>query len=208
MLAHYAQEFDTVEINNTFYRLPEKQTFADWAATAPSGFRFAVKASRFITHIKRLRDPEEPIDRLFSRAIALGRHFGPVLFQLPPNWKLDEGRLREFLEKSPRDHQCAFEFRDLSWFSRRTYELLSSKCGRRSERPARLADRGHRKLYLSSIARPDRRLPRQISARYPRALGGVDRRARTAGARHLRLLQQRPGRTRDHQCARTADHAG
>ncbi|PYV56245.1 MAG: DUF72 domain-containing protein [Acidobacteria bacterium] len=124
MLAHYAQEFDTVEINNTFYRLPEKQTFADWAATAPSGFRFAVKASRFITHIKRLRDPEEPIDRLFSRAIALGRHFGPVLFQLPPNWKLDEGRLREFLEKSPRDHQCAFEFRDLSWFSRRTYELL------------------------------------------------------------------------------------
>jgi uncharacterized protein YecE (DUF72 family) len=124
MLAHYTQEFDTVEINNTFYRLPEKQTFAVWAQSVPRGFCFAVKASRFITHIKRLRDPEEPIDRLFSRAAALNRHLGPVLFQLPPNWKADAERLRDFLAGLPRDHQCAFEFRDPSWYSPVIYRLL------------------------------------------------------------------------------------
>jgi len=125
MLAHYASEFDTVEINNTFYRLPETQTFTDWASVTPRGFRFAVKASRFITHIKRLRDPAEPIDRLFSRAAALGRRFGPVLFQLPPSWKFDEERLRDFLDQLPRDHQHVFELRDPTWYSPTTYKLLS-----------------------------------------------------------------------------------
>ncbi len=124
MLARYAEEFDSVEINNTFYRLPEAQTFADWGEIVPCGFRFAVKASRFITHIKRLRDPAEPVNRLFSRAVELGSHFGPVLFQLPPNWKFDEARLRDFLDELPGSHQCAFEFRDLSWYSQASYKLL------------------------------------------------------------------------------------
>ena len=90
---HYAATFDTVEINNSFYRLPERATFAAWGQRAPMRFEFAVKASRFLTHMKKLKDPEEPLDRLFSRMRALGRHLGPVLYQLPPGWKLDRGRL-------------------------------------------------------------------------------------------------------------------
>ena len=81
---HYASVFDTVEINNSFYRLPEAATFAAWAARAPRSFLFAVKASRFLTHMKKLKDPEEPVDRFFGRARSLGAHLGPVLFQLPP----------------------------------------------------------------------------------------------------------------------------
>ena len=81
---YYAQRFDTVEINNTFYRLPETATFARWAQRAPMRFLFAVKASRFLTHMKKLKDPEEPLSRLFERMQPLGRHLGPVLYQLPP----------------------------------------------------------------------------------------------------------------------------
>src|SRR4051812_44073724 len=99
---HYAERFDTVEVNNTFYRLPERATFASWAARAPSGFEFAVKASRFLTHMKKLKDPEEPLDRLFSRMDALGPHLGPVLYQLPPGWKVDYDRFRHFLGVLPR----------------------------------------------------------------------------------------------------------
>ena len=87
---YYAARFDTVEINNTFYRLPEEHTFARWAEQAPRGFLFAVKASRFLTHMKKLKDPEEPLDRLFERMAPLGRHLGPVLYQLPPGWKLNQ----------------------------------------------------------------------------------------------------------------------
>jgi uncharacterized protein YecE (DUF72 family) len=112
MLAWYAREFYTVEINNSFYRLPEEKTFKDWAATVPPGFLFAVKASRFLTHIKRLKDAKDPIDLFFSRARHLGPHLGPVLFQLPPKWKADAGRLRDFLQVLPRDYSYAVEFRD------------------------------------------------------------------------------------------------
>ena len=99
---HYANTFDTVEINNTFYRLPEKKTFAAWAARAPDGFLYAVKASRFLTHMKKLKDPEEPLRRLFSRMAPLTNHLGPVLYQLPPGWKLDYDRLEHFLQESPK----------------------------------------------------------------------------------------------------------
>ena len=81
---YYSSQFDSVEVNNTFYRLPERSTFASWSDQAPPGFLFAVKASRFLTHMKRLLDPEEPLNRLLSRATALGRHLGPILYQLPP----------------------------------------------------------------------------------------------------------------------------
>jgi uncharacterized protein YecE (DUF72 family) len=124
MLAWYAREFHTVEINNSFYRLPEEKTFKDWAATVPHGFLFAVKASRFLTHIKRLKDAEAPISLFFSRARHLGPYLGPVLFQLPPRWKADTGRLREFLELLPREHCYAIEFRDDSWYGQETYALL------------------------------------------------------------------------------------
>jgi uncharacterized protein YecE (DUF72 family) len=113
---HYASIFDTVEINNSFYRLPESHTFADWASRAPAGFVFAVKASRFLTHMKKLKDPEEPVDRFFSRARSLGRHLGPVLYQLPPGWKLDRQRLEHFLQVLPRGARHVMEFREPTWY--------------------------------------------------------------------------------------------
>jgi uncharacterized protein YecE (DUF72 family) len=122
---YYASVFDTVEINNTFYRLPEEKTFAAWAARAPKGFLFAVKASRFLTHMKKLKDPDEPLDRLFSRMRPLGRHLGPVLYQLPPGWKLDLDRLERFLQRLPRRARHVIEFRDSSWYRADTLELLA-----------------------------------------------------------------------------------
>jgi uncharacterized protein YecE (DUF72 family) len=113
---YYAERFDTVEINNSFYRLPERATFASWARRAPSRFEFAVKASRFLTHMKKLKDPEEPLERLFARMRALGSRLGPVLYQLPPGWKADVPRFRHFLESLPRRARHVIEFRDSSWY--------------------------------------------------------------------------------------------
>ncbi len=121
---HYAATFDTVEVNNTFYRLPEKSTFAAWAARTPRGFLYAIKASRFLTHMKKLKDPEEPLRRLFSRMAPLAAHVGPVLYQLPPGWKLDHDRLEYFLQALPRGFSHALEFRDPSWYADRALRLL------------------------------------------------------------------------------------
>ena len=121
---HYASVFDTVEINNSFYRLPESATFAGWAARAPMRFLFAVKASRFLTHMKKLKDPEEPVERFFSRARSLRQHLGPVLYQLPPGFKLDRPRLEYFLHVLPRNIRHVLEFRDPSWYTDQVYELL------------------------------------------------------------------------------------
>lgn len=123
-LDHYAEVFDTVEINNSFYRLPEEATFANWAARVPAPFTFAVKASRFLTHMKKLRDPEEPVQRFFSRARALGPHLGPVLYQLPPGFKLDRARLEHFLQVLPRGLRHVVEFRDPTWYVDDVYALL------------------------------------------------------------------------------------
>src|ERR1041385_6634590 len=92
-LSYFVQHFDTVEINNSFYRLPSKETCEAWRKQVPSGFVFAVKASRFLTHIKRLKDPEDPLDLFFSRAKQLTEHLGPSLFQLPPQLRADSERL-------------------------------------------------------------------------------------------------------------------
>ena len=121
---HYASVFDTVEINNSFYRLPEAATFAAWAARAPRGFLFAVKASRFLTHMKKLKDPEDPLERFFSRARALSRHLGPVLYQLPPGWKYDRSRLEHFLHALPADARHVVEFRDPTWYGDESLGLL------------------------------------------------------------------------------------
>jgi uncharacterized protein YecE (DUF72 family) len=121
---HYARAFDTVEINNSFYRLPERATFAAWARRAPPGFTFAVKASRFLTHMKKLKDPEEPIDRLFSRMRALRTHLGPVLYQLPPGWKADVDRFRHFLEALPGGIRHVVEFREPSWYVTGILDLM------------------------------------------------------------------------------------
>ena len=121
---HYASVFDTVEINNSFYRLPERETFAAWRRRAPADFLFAVKASRFLTHMKKLKDPEEPLDRFFTRVGALGRRLGPVLYQLPPGWKLDRARLEHFLHALPAGVRHVMEFRDPSWYAADVRRLL------------------------------------------------------------------------------------
>lgn len=101
-LEHYASLFDTVELNNSFYRLPAPETFAAWAGQVPDGFVFAVKASRYLTHMKRLRDPAEPLDRMLDHAQHLGQGLGPLLYQLPPRWMPDLPRLTAFVEALPR----------------------------------------------------------------------------------------------------------
>jgi len=125
-LAYYAEHLATVEINNSFYRLPEAETLWNWRAGTPQGFLFAAKASRYITHMKKLKDPDEPVANFLGRMEELGEKLGPILFQLPPNWNLNLDRLRSFLETLPGGHRFAFEFRDPSWFDEQTYEILAA----------------------------------------------------------------------------------
>ncbi|HEX5410298.1 MAG TPA: DUF72 domain-containing protein [Terriglobia bacterium] len=124
MLDYYAQHLQTVEINNSFYRLPSGQTFKSWCDQTPSGFIFAVKASRYITHMKKLKDPESASQKFFAHAEALKKKIGPILFQLPPSWHINVDRLQSFLEALPGGHRYAFEFRDPTWFSAEVTELL------------------------------------------------------------------------------------
>jgi uncharacterized protein YecE (DUF72 family) len=125
--AYYASQFDTVEINNTFYRLPEASTFAAWRKRATPGFLYAVKASRFLTHMKKLKDPAEPIHRLFQRAQRLQRTLGPVLYQLPPHWPANIERLSAFVRALPKRRQHVIEFREPSWYNDEVFELLERK---------------------------------------------------------------------------------
>lgn len=131
-LPFYASVFDTVELNGTFYRLPERSTFSKWRTQVPPGFVAAMKASRYLTHLKRLTDPEEPVARLFDRARGLGPVLGPVLYQLPPQMKLDLARLESFLRLLPRKVRGAgaldhvFEFRDPSWYVPGVVELVAA----------------------------------------------------------------------------------
>ncbi len=129
MLAYYAERLPTVEINNTFYRMPRSAMLADWAATTPPGFRFAIKASRRITHIARLKTESaaEPLAILYRTLVALGDKRGPTLFQLPPNLKKDVPRLAAFVALLPDAHGAAFEFRNDSWFDEEVYETLRAK---------------------------------------------------------------------------------
>lgn len=113
---HYARHFTTVEINNTFYRLPKEPTFDRWREQAPEGFIYAVKASRYITHLKHLRECTEPVGRFLGRARRLGDHLGPVLYQLPPHWGADPERLEAFARLLPQDLVHVFEFRNRHWF--------------------------------------------------------------------------------------------
>ncbi len=126
MLGYYAARLPTVEINNTFYRMPKREVLAGWAAAAPEGFRFAIKASRRITHISRLKaeSATEPLGYLYRNLAALGAKRGPVLFQLPPNLKKDLPRLAAFLALLPADHGAAFEFRNDTWFADDVYAAL------------------------------------------------------------------------------------
>jgi uncharacterized protein YecE (DUF72 family) len=124
-LAYYAARFPTVELNNPFYRLPTAEMFTRWREATPDDFRFAVKASRFITHIKRLQDVADEIALFMDRAKELGPKLGPVLFQLPPNQQLDLGRLEGFLRLLSPDRQWVLEFRHSSWHTAEVYRALA-----------------------------------------------------------------------------------
>lgn len=123
-LQYYTSRFDTVELNNSFYRLPDAAVFAAWRGRVPASFLFSVKASRYITHMKRLKDPQEPLDRFFDRASHLLRNLGPVLYQLPPRWGCNVERLRDFLAAAPRGPLQAIEFRDPDWYRDEVFALL------------------------------------------------------------------------------------
>ncbi|MEA3003572.1 MAG: hypothetical protein QOH81_2360 [Sphingomonadales bacterium] len=122
--AHYAANFDTVEINNSFYRLPSADTFDKWRAQAPPGFRYAVKANRFLTQAKKLKDCEAPLERFLTPTRHLGETLGPILYQLPPRFRVNRERLAEFIALLPRDLVHVFEFREKSWLSEEILALL------------------------------------------------------------------------------------
>jgi uncharacterized protein YecE (DUF72 family) len=120
----YSKHFNTVEINNSFYKLPTIETFEKWKDAAPKKFRFAVKASRFITHMKKLKDPRASTAKFFLATEHLVPKLGPILFQLPPRWHLDIQRLKNFLSAIPIGYRYVFEFRDATWLSPNVYQLL------------------------------------------------------------------------------------
>src|SRR4051812_24381915 len=126
-LAYYAGRFDTVELNNSFYRLPTPEMFERWREGTPGDFDFSVKASRYITHIKRLRNVADEVALFMERASLLGAKLGPILFQLPPTQQIDTARLRDFLALLGPEHRWVVEFRHPSWHTGEVYQLLAER---------------------------------------------------------------------------------
>ncbi len=124
MLAYYCEQFDTVELNNSFYHLPKQSSLESWRDSTPAGFCFAAKGSRFLTHMKKLKDPEQGLRRFLDCIEVLRPKLGPILFQLPPNWELDSERLQTFINFLPNEHRYSFEFRNASWSMPEVYSLL------------------------------------------------------------------------------------
>lgn len=122
----YQSRFGTVEVNNTFYQLPEKGTIIHWREQAPEGFLYSVKASRYITHMKKLKDPKESLSRFLERVALLENTLGPILFQLPPNWRSNPERLESFLHLLPENYRYTFELRDERWINDDITALLKA----------------------------------------------------------------------------------
>jgi uncharacterized protein YecE (DUF72 family) len=155
-LEHYVEHFETVEVNNTFYRLPPPETFAAWRRRTPAGFVMTLKASRYLTHLRQLRDPEEPVERFLAHAAPLGDRTGPILLQLPPSLRVDVPRLDHALSSFPASARVAVEVRHHSWFTdglrdlltRRNVPLvLTDRLGRPLEPLWRTADWGYVRLH-------------------------------------------------------------
>ncbi|WP_455385696.1 DUF72 domain-containing protein [Acidihalobacter prosperus] len=123
-LAHYAASLSSVEVNGSFYRLPSARTLQGWCAAVPEDFVFALKASAYVTHRKKLREPQRTLPPLLDCAERLGSRLGPLLFQLPPRWRVNAERLDAFLQALPAGRRSVFEFRDPSWFCDEVYALL------------------------------------------------------------------------------------
>jgi uncharacterized protein YecE (DUF72 family) len=169
-LEHYAEHFAVVESNNAFYRLPSPEIFAGWAARTPEDFRFTVKMSRYLTHIRRLREPAEPVERFLAHATSLGRKLAPVLLQLPPTLRAEVGLLEETLGRFGGRARVAVELRHASWFTddvRRVLEShgaalcladgeLGTRPGRAASRPVsplwRTTDWGYLRLHHGAAA--------------------------------------------------------
>jgi len=124
MFDYYAHYFQSVELNNTFYKLPDPHAVEQWREASPPRFRFAVKASRYLTHVKKLRDTGPGIANYFSRLELLGEKLGPVVIQLPPQWEVNAARLEEFLDALPGGHRYAVEPRNASWHTPEVYAIL------------------------------------------------------------------------------------
>jgi len=164
MLGYYAGRFPAVEINNTFYRMPSEKLLAGWSGQVPDGFTFVLKASQKITHFKRLKDAADELGYFLRTASVLGPKLGPTLFQLPPNFKKDLPRLRQFLELLPRRWRAAFEFRHSSWFDDEVFETLRGReaalciadTGEEGDPPAvATAGWGYLRLRREEYATPD-----------------------------------------------------
>lgn len=123
-MEYYLQHFNTVEINNSFYKLPSSTTFDKWKGAVPDDFIFAIKGSRFITHMKKLKVQRENIEKFFNGTDRLEEKAGPILFQLPPGWKINAERLKDFLAQLPSDYRYTFEFRNDTWYDEKIYDLL------------------------------------------------------------------------------------
>ena len=123
-LQFYARQFTTVELNNSFYRLPSEKAFTTWRESTPDDFVFAVKVSRFITHIKRLKNLDSAVETFLSRAVLLGQKLGPLLYQLPPNMKRNDEVLESFLSSLPQDYRHVVEFRHKSWIDDTVFDIL------------------------------------------------------------------------------------
>jgi uncharacterized protein YecE (DUF72 family) len=171
-LEEYARRFGTVEVNNAFYRLPSRETFETWRARTPPGFVVAVKASRFLTHVKRLREPEEPVERLLTRAAGLGDRLGPVLLQLPPTLRADPALLDACLACFPPGVRVAVEPRHDSWWTPEVRAVLRARGAALCwadvrARPAtplwRTADWGYVRFH-AGVARPWPRYGRRCLA--------------------------------------------
>jgi len=122
---YYQNYFDSVEINSSFYHLPKAETFAGWRKKTAKNFIFSVKASRYITHMKKLKNDEGGVEHFLEQASRLKEKLGPILFQLPPGWNFNEERLENFLKQLPKKYRYTFELRNHSWFNEKTYQLLS-----------------------------------------------------------------------------------
>lgn len=123
-LSQYAKSFDTVELNTSFYHIPKQSSVVNWAEQSPDNFLFSCKASRYLTHMKKLKDPQEGLERLWEVFAPFGQKLGPVLFQLPPGWGVNTERLTDFIGYLPARYRYTFEFRNQSWLCQEVYDLL------------------------------------------------------------------------------------
>jgi uncharacterized protein YecE (DUF72 family) len=176
-LEEYARHFDTLELNNSFYRLPSNDTFAAWRQRLPVGFVVAVKASRYLTHIRRLRDPAEPVARLMAAAGGLGDRLGPILLQLPPTQRAEPGRLAETLALFPDGSRIAVEPRHASWWTDETRQVL--------------VDHGAALCWADRLGRPQTPLWRTTTWGYLRFHEGRARPRPSYGDRALRTWADR-----------------